>query len=56
MEPRMIEAPVEPRGEPQTSPPRQPERKRRFRIVKLEERISPCHGKKQSCTCFRCAY
>ena len=44
MEPRMIEAPVEPRGEPQTSPPRQPERKRRFRIVKLEERIAPKTG------------
>jgi len=41
MEPRKIEAPVESRGEGQTSPPRPPERKRRFQIVKLEERIAP---------------
>jgi hypothetical protein len=41
MEPRKIENPVESRGEGQTAPPRQPERKRRFQIVKLEERIAP---------------
>jgi hypothetical protein len=45
MEPRTIETPEESRGEGQTSPPRQPERKRRFQIVKLEERIAPSHGK-----------
>jgi len=44
MEPRKIDTPVESRGEGQTSPPRQPERKRRFRIVKLEERIAPGGG------------
>ncbi len=45
MEPRKTEKPVQSRGEGQTSPPRQPERKRRFQIVKLEERIAPvCHG------------
>jgi hypothetical protein len=59
MEPRQIETPVEPRDEGQTSPPRQPERKRRFQIVKLEERIAPCskmygghfnpHGKPVGC-------
>ena len=43
MEPRMTEKPVESRGEAQTAPPRQPERKRRFQIVKLEERIAPGH-------------
>jgi hypothetical protein len=41
MEPRKIETPVQPRGEGQTSPPRQPERKRRFQLIKLEERIAP---------------
>jgi hypothetical protein len=41
MEPRKTEKPVESRREGQTSPTRQPERKRRFQIVKLEERIAP---------------
>jgi hypothetical protein len=41
MEPRKIETPAQPRGEGQTAPPRQPQQKRRFRIVKLEERIAP---------------
>jgi hypothetical protein len=41
MEPRKIEKPVESRSEGQTAPPRQRERKRRFQIVKLEERIAP---------------
>ena len=44
MEPRMTEKPVESRGEAQTAPRRQPERKRRFQIVKLEERIAPGGG------------
>jgi hypothetical protein len=44
MEPRKIETPVQSRGEGQSSPPRQPERKRRFQIVKLEERIAPQGG------------
>jgi hypothetical protein len=48
MEPRMIDAPVQSRGEGQTSPPRQSERKRRFQIVKLEERIAPGHVGKDS--------
>ena len=37
MEPCKIETPVESRSEGQTSPPRQPERKRRFQLVKLDE-------------------
>jgi hypothetical protein len=41
MEPRQIEAPVQSRGGGATAPPRPPERKRRFLIVKLEERIAP---------------
>jgi hypothetical protein len=41
MEPGMIETPVESRGEGPAVPPRPPERKRRFQIVKLEERIAP---------------
>jgi hypothetical protein len=44
MEPRQFEKPVESRGEGLTSPPHQPEHKRRFRIVKLEERIAPSQG------------
>ena len=41
MEPRQSEKSVESRGEGQASPTRQPERRRRFQIVKLEERIAP---------------
>jgi hypothetical protein len=46
MEPRKTEKPVESHGEGQTSPPRQPEQTppRRFRIIKLEERIAPSNG------------
>ena len=44
MEPRQFEKSVESRGEVETSPTHQPERKRRFRIVKLEERIAPGGG------------
>ena len=47
MEPRKIETPERSRGEGQTSPPHQPERKRRFQIVKLEERIAPGGGSGQ---------
>jgi hypothetical protein len=60
MEPRKVENPVESHDEAPSSPPRQEEKKRRFRIVKLEERIAPgrsgvSHGNgcsggaKQSC-------
>jgi hypothetical protein len=42
MEPRTIEKPVQSRAEGQTAPPRPPDRKRRFQLVKLEERIAPC--------------
>jgi hypothetical protein len=44
MEPRQTEKPVASRGEGQTAPPRPPERKRRFQIVKLEERLAPNNG------------
>jgi hypothetical protein len=44
MEPRQFERSEESRGEVQISPARQPERKRRFQIVKLEERIAPGGG------------
>jgi hypothetical protein len=51
MEPRKIEMPVQPHNEGQTSPPRQSEvRKRRFQIVKLEERIAP-GGSRSDITC-----
>jgi hypothetical protein len=67
MEPRKIETSVESRSEGQTSPHRQPERNRRFQIVKLEERIAPsrggsgvqfactasCHPQKATCYCGR---
>jgi len=51
MEPCKIETPVESRSEGQTSPPRQPERKRRFQLVKLEERIAPSGGGRSDITC-----
>jgi hypothetical protein len=41
MEPQKPEKSVQSPCEGQTAPPRQPERKRRFQIVKLEERIAP---------------
>ena len=44
MEPTKLEKPSESRGEGQAAPPRQPEKKRRFQIVKLEERIAPGSG------------
>jgi hypothetical protein len=44
MEPRKTEPPVESRSESQSSPPRQQERKRRFQVIKLEERIAPGRG------------
>ena len=47
MEPRMFEKSVESHGGVQISPARQPERKRRFQIVKLEERIAPGGNGKQ---------
>jgi hypothetical protein len=44
MEPRQSEKSVESHGEGQASPTRPPDRKPRFRIVKLEERIAPGRG------------
>jgi len=44
MEPRQSEKSVESRGEGPAPPARQPDRKPRFRIVKLEERIAPGGG------------
>jgi hypothetical protein len=44
MEPRKSEEPLQARGEGQASPSPQPARKRRFQIVKLEERIAPRPG------------
>jgi hypothetical protein len=56
MEPRKPEKPGESPGEGQTSPPCQQEKKRRFRIVKLEERIAPGggngNGSNDTCHCF----
>ena len=51
MEPGKTEKPVDSRGEAQTSPLRQPERKRRFQIIKLEERIAPCNEHKYTGCC-----
>ena len=44
MEPRKSEKPVEPRGAGPPTQPRQREKKPRFQIVKLEERIAPGGG------------
>ena len=54
MEPRKIETSVQSRGEDQTAPPRQPEQKRRFQIVKLEERIAPGGGHGNGSNFFTC--
>jgi hypothetical protein len=44
MEPRQFEESQGSRGEGQASPTRQPDWKRRFRIIKLGERIAPGGG------------
>jgi hypothetical protein len=44
MEPRQMEEPEDTRGEGQPAPPHPPERKRRFQVIKLEERIAPFKG------------
>jgi hypothetical protein len=54
MEPRKIEKPVDSRSEVQTPPPRQPERKRRFQLIKLEERIAPCKPHSGAFVCHGC--
>ena len=56
MEPRPSEKSLESRSEVQTSPTRQPERKRRFQIIKLEERIAPGggNGNGSNLTCDGC--
>jgi hypothetical protein len=51
MAPRQPENGVPCEGECPTAPPRQPERKRRFQLIKLEERIAPGGHHTQ---CFRC--
>jgi hypothetical protein len=53
MEPRKFGTPLESDGKGQTSPPGPPQRKRRFQIIKLEERIAPGggHGKGSNATC-----
>jgi hypothetical protein len=53
MEPRPSEKPVEPRREGDTAPPSPPERKRRFQIIKLEERIAPCG---HNCGSYACPH
>jgi hypothetical protein len=57
MEPIKLEKMPEPRGERQTEPPRPPEGKRRFQMVKLEERIAPSsgagHARSHHGSCFR---
>jgi hypothetical protein len=44
MEPRQTETPVQSRGRGPSAPPRPPQRKRRFQLIKLEERIAPGLG------------
>jgi hypothetical protein len=51
MEPHEIETAVKSSDEGQASPPRQSETKRRFQIVKLEERIAPGGNKNTNNGC-----
>src|SRR5262249_4386309 len=50
MEPHKIETPVESHVKGQSAPPRPPERKRRFQLIKLEERIAPGNGHETEAT------
>jgi hypothetical protein len=58
MESRQFEKSVESHGEVPAAPTDQPERRRRFRIVKLEERIAPggggTRGTDQATHCIYC--
>jgi hypothetical protein len=60
MEPRKSEKPVESGGKGQTTSSRPEKRKRRFQVIKLEERIAPGgghgHGSNGTCGghCFTC--
>ena len=56
MEPRQFEKSAESRGEVQASPPRPQERKRRFQIVKLEERIAPGGGHGNGSNYYACGF
>jgi hypothetical protein len=67
MEPHQSEKSFESRSEVETSSIPHPERKRRFRIVKLEERIAPggggtntniqhCGTGSEAISCFKCRY
>ena len=58
MEPRPSEKSLEAGSEVQTSPTRHPERKRRFQIIKLEERIAPGggDGKASNLTLCHCSH
>jgi hypothetical protein len=56
MEPRQSEKSLESRSEIPTSASRQPERKRRFQIVKLEERIAPGTQNTHGSYCHSCAH
>jgi hypothetical protein len=58
MEPRQSEKSVESRGEGRASPTRQLERRRRFQIIKLEERIAPGggHGKGTASCGYGCGH
>jgi hypothetical protein len=51
MEPQKSDKSVESPGEVQNSPARKPERKRRFQIVRLEERIAPRDNKNTNNGC-----
>jgi hypothetical protein len=56
MEPRQLNKPLEDRPEGQGAPAPSAERKRRFRIVKLEERIAPNNGKHSDLGCGHTAH
>jgi hypothetical protein len=57
MELRKSEKPVESGGQGQPASARPERSKRRFQIVKLEERIAPCgnKGTHHKCVCPTCA-
>jgi hypothetical protein len=57
MEPRKVDTSVEARGEGPALARPQPEKKRRFQIVRLEERVAPCgHGQQKKTNCGSICY
>ena len=46
----------EPRKDPKAAPPQAEKKPRRFRLVRLEERITPSGNPNSNHSCYKCGY